>query len=178
MLRRMKRGGFSLIEIVITITILTILVALAIVSMNASQIESRDAERRSDVEAIAMQFEMYYQNASPDQLMSGGSYPGQGYVNESELKSTIAPEADPQIFRAPGIKNNKPISIVGATNASESTTFVSPQPTPTTYVYQAISANGTSLCHDPFISEPCRRFNLYYFQEKDGTIQRVRSKNQ
>ncbi|UTX51517.1 prepilin-type N-terminal cleavage/methylation domain-containing protein [Candidatus Saccharibacteria bacterium TM7i] len=179
----MRRGGFSIIEIVITITILGILLALAVVSMNASQVNARDAERKADIEAIAIQFEGYYKNPMSgsstmwgDQyFMSGGSYPGVEYLDNSGL-TIITPEADPKIFRAPGVSVDQPPSIIKATNAVQTPTGVQPQPTTKTYVYQALTKTG-AVCIDPFLAT-CVKFNLYYRLEKDDSIQMVTSKNQ
>ena len=181
----MKRGGFSIIEIVITITVLGILLSLGVVAMNSSQVAARDAERKADVEAIAMSFEGYYKNSmgsgesdtggtSPF-FMSGGTYPGTGYMYNAGLK-IIAPEADPKIFNAPGSTNT--LSVVSATNAVQTTSGVLPQPTTSTYVYQAIDQNGTGICDDPVIDGLCRKFNIFYRLEKDNSVQMVTSRNQ
>lgn len=179
----MKRGGFSIIEIVITITILGILLSLGVVAMSSTQLSARDSERKADVEAIAMSFEGYYKNGmrggttpyGDEYFMSGGSYPGTEYMYVESLKA-ITPESDEKIFRAPGATTG--ISIVGATNAIQSTAGVLPQPTTSTYVYQAIDKSGNALCPDPFLSGFCRKFNIFYRLEKDNSVQMITSRNQ
>ena len=53
----MTRRGFTIVELVITITIMGILLTVAIVNLNATQANGRDAERRGDVESLALNIE-------------------------------------------------------------------------------------------------------------------------
>lgn len=56
----MIQRGFTVVEIIITITIMGILLLLAVVNLNASQMSNRDAERVSDVESIANNLESFH----------------------------------------------------------------------------------------------------------------------
>lgn len=58
-MRRVKRG-FSLIELMVVISIMGILVAIGAVSYTTMQKKSRDARRKEDVKAVQVGFEQYY----------------------------------------------------------------------------------------------------------------------
>ena len=62
----MTRRGFTIVELVITITIMGILLTVAIVNLNATQANGRDAERRGDGESHAINIECYNTNENPD----------------------------------------------------------------------------------------------------------------
>lgn len=55
-----KRFGFSLIELLVVISLMAILMALASVSFTAAQRRGRDAKRRSDVTSVQKGFEQYF----------------------------------------------------------------------------------------------------------------------
>lgn len=177
----MVRGGFSIIEITVTVIILAILLTLGVLGMSASQRNARDAERKSDVETLAIQLEDFYKNPkqTAGSTASGGTYPGVSYVNQASVAglSALLPDIAPETLRTPGVKNTQNTSLFAATNAIQTTDGVLPRPTYSSYVYQAIDSYGSSLCLDHTIQNGCRKFNLYYMTE-DNTVHMVTSKNQ
>lgn len=52
--------GFSLIELLVVISIMALLMALAAVSFSSAQRKGRDAKRRADMQAIQKGFEQYF----------------------------------------------------------------------------------------------------------------------
>lgn len=178
----MKWRGFTIVELAITITIMGILLTLAVVSLNSSQANARDSERKGDAEAIVLNLESYYNNSSQDSqgnlFMSGGTYPGVDYLTTPTF-SKVLPDIDPKSTHAPGVDVNEPMSLVQATNNVQTTSGVQPQPSKNNdvYVYQPLTKNG-SLCADPFINGECRKFNIYYYQEVSNSVQQLTSKNQ
>ena len=170
----MKSRGFTVVEILVVIVVMAILLTLAVVNVRSTQISARDAERATDVENIALRLESYY-NASNTTPTGGGSrYPGTSAITVTTLP-TILPGFDLANTRVPGNDNVATINLVPATNNNESPAGVAPQPTNTTYVYQPLNTND-SLCADN-ATQSCRRFNIFYRLELDGTIQMVKSKN-
>lgn len=62
----MNRRGFTIIELVIVITIMGILMTLGVVNLRSSQANSRDTERRLDIDTIAQHLESYYSSGADD----------------------------------------------------------------------------------------------------------------
>lgn len=57
------KKGFSLIELLVVISIIGVLVAVAVSSYTNAQIKARDARRRSDMKTIQATMEQYYSTA-------------------------------------------------------------------------------------------------------------------
>jgi prepilin-type N-terminal cleavage/methylation domain-containing protein len=54
------KKGFSLIELMVVVSIIAILMALGAVSYTTAQKKARDAKRRGDMRAVQNAFEQYY----------------------------------------------------------------------------------------------------------------------
>jgi len=76
------RGGFTLVELMITMVIMVILTTLAVVITGNIQVQARDNEREQDMQAIARGLEQYYNigNSKVTGFTTKGTYPG---VNEA-----------------------------------------------------------------------------------------------
>lgn len=175
----MIRRGFTVVELVITITIMGILLTLAVVNLNATQANARDVERKGDAESIATHMENYYRNQNPDLAYGGGgTYLGTTHLNDNDLKLRL-PDLDLKSTRSPGNDVEDPTNLVAATNAITTETGIAPLPSSTNdvYVYQPLTANG-GLCALPLEGAECRRFNLYYYQETSDTVVKIMSKHQ
>lgn len=146
-----------------------ILIILGVLNLKDSQINGRDSERKSDTEAIALQLENYYLSGAPNSSTTG-NYPALDELIGSE--TNILTELSPDSLKAP---NKTSSSFLAATNNTQTTAGVTPTPTIDTYIYQPIASDG-SLC--AVSTQDCRKFNLYYKNEIDGTINIIRSKNQ
>ena len=84
----MKRRGFTIVELLIVITIMGTLLTLGVASLRASQISARDSERKTDIETIATQLENYYITGS-DYSMSVGRYPSTTLTSSGASSQTI-----------------------------------------------------------------------------------------
>lgn len=172
----MQRSGFTIVEIIITITIMGILLTLTVVSLSNNQMRSRDEERKADIESIALHLESYY-NDGNDATGSGNfiaRYPHSAFLATEASIKLFLPDADSKIFIAPGATSITS-SLIPATNAVQSASGVAPAPTIDQYVYQPINSNG-ALCQTTL--DECRKFNLFYRLEGDETVYMVTSKNQ
>lgn len=169
----MVRRGFTVVEIIITVTIMGILLVLAVVNLNATQVKARDDERKADVEAIASALEIYFRTGVSVST-NLGRYPNVGIGNTPTSIRSELPDVNINSFIAPGATTSNQ-SFIMATNNVQTTTGVTPQPTINQYVYQPIMGTG-ALCASGQID--CRKFNLYYRLEGDNTVYQLKSKNQ
>ncbi|MCY1528056.1 hypothetical protein D9M68_631470 [compost metagenome] len=164
--------GFTLVELVIVITIMSIILVLGVVNLRSSQVTARDQERKTDVENVMRGLEGFYINGA-----NNARYPST-YISESTTTDTFVQDAlrkiDLKSLQAPGVATGTR-SFVSATNTDETTSGVRPIPTITSYVYQPFQPDGT-LC--TLVSQECRRYNIFYQLEGDGVIYKVSSKNQ
>lgn len=170
----MKRYGFTVVELVIVITIMGILITLAVVNLTASAVNGRDAERDSDVNSIATHLEIFYKNGTPSST-SAGRYPSTALLANAETSiKSFLPDIDLAVVTAPGA-SSVASSFIPATNAVQTEAGVLPQPTTSQYVYQPIQSDGT-LCTTE--TQECRKFAIYYRAEVDNTVKKIISKNQ
>lgn len=176
------RRGFTIVEIILTLTIMGILLTLAVVTLSSSEANGRDSERQGDAESLATHFEAYYNNRIQDNqgitIATGGTYPGTSVIDPDAFLSSL-PDLDPKSARAPGVDVSAPISVVAATNTAQNPNDIQPRPTKDNdiYVYQPLTSSGV-LCTAPTAGSECRKFNIYYYQETSGAVQQIMSKNQ
>lgn len=97
-----KTHGFTLMELLISVSIIAILIAISIASYTTINKQSRDTKRKSDIEQLRSALEMYRAN--------NGYYPNSGsgsWVEASVLSSVLdttyilAIPADPKTSTTP-----------------------------------------------------------------------------
>ena len=174
----MTRRGFTIVELIITITIMGILLTLAVVNVNSTQMKSRDDERKADIEAIATALESFY-SIGIDESTILGRYPATGLVTPTSNITKYLRDVDLKSFMAPGIADPG-LTFISSTNTgtskdNQSVAGVLPQPTKSQYVYQPIKSDG-SICLAGEMD--CRKFNLFYRLESDNIVYKITSKNQ
>lgn len=182
-----RRGGFTVVELIITITIMAILLTLSVIGLRSTQANGRDEERKTDTANIARTLEEMYPHVYNSLIDPKNNTPTQsGYPSTAVLTAFFSgsygdlgtgsfAKSD---LQAPGVTGDT-TSLVMATNSSQNPASVTPQPTTDTYVYQPLSGTYTpvnELCSAG--GDLCRKFNLYYKLETDSTIQIITSKNQ
>jgi prepilin-type N-terminal cleavage/methylation domain-containing protein len=167
----MMKRGFTIIELIITITVMTVLLTLALVNLKDSQMQARDSERKEDIKSIANSLEAFYDK---DSSLFGysGTYPYAGVLTSSLLLSKYLPDLDQKDLMTPGQNTN---SIVIATNNNQTASGIQPYPSVDQYVYQPLNQSG-SLCLNT--SSICVKYNLFYKLESSGLIAKETSKNQ
>jgi len=163
----MKLRGFTIVELIIVITIMGILLILGVVNLRGSQTNARDDERKSDVGAIALNLEGYYKGVNDTGGV--GTYPSTATSDASNaLIETYMPDIDIKSLLAPGA-NDPDKSFISAANNGAQT------PTIDQYIYQPLQSSG-ALCTS--VLQGCRKFNIYYHLETDNTVYQLKSKNQ
>jgi len=172
----MKRRGFTIVELIIVITIMGILLTLGVVNLRGSQVNGRDAERKVDIETIALHLETFYTSGTDDPSILYNRYPSvdptsgligheRTYLRDIDLKSLASPTP----------AGSTASSLMAATNSTQTTASVTPQPDFDKYIYQPLKSDG-SLC--ALSTDECIKFNLYYKLELDSTINMMTSRNQ
>ena len=170
----MKRHGFTIVELLIVITIMGVLLVLNVANLSSSQISARDSERKTDIETIALFLDTYFTSGS----LAGatvGQYPSTVWSSGTAVYMQQAiGDINIKSITAPGI-TDPTLTLKSATNNTQTTAGVTPQPTKDQYVYQPIKSDGT-LC--TLESQECRKFNLYYRLEANNIVYMVTGKNQ
>lgn len=69
----MQRRGFTIVELVVVMTVMAILLGLSIFGLQKSQANARDTERKSDVEAMTRGLEERYKNGNAVAYYDDGS---------------------------------------------------------------------------------------------------------
>lgn len=168
----MKRNaGFTLVELLITMAIMTILLVLAVVNLRSNEATARDEERKTDVSVIAQQLENYYEAGTDTN--DPGVYPATTDIDsESEIKA-ILPDLNPRALRAPDVADSSAMSFSVATTAAAQTPGVN------SYIYQPLKPDGTLCTSYGFgAANECQRFILYYSLETVAGTQTIKSKHQ
>jgi len=75
-----NKNGFTLIELMVVITIIAVITAVGIVSYSASSLKSRDGRRMADIEKIRLALELYKQDK--------GVYPPATADNKANIPAT------------------------------------------------------------------------------------------
>ncbi len=187
-----KGRGFTIIELLIVMAVMAILLVIGVVDVSSSQVHARDNERKADVETLATALETFYDGASGTQgqyrypstcmiqLLHAGIYTTLPDIDQSALISpsnTDGPDDTSCTDTNPPAQSGVVISVVAATNTTQTTSGVTPQPSGINdiYVYQPLAADG-SLCVSG--STECVKYNIYYYQESDSSVHMVTSRHQ
>jgi len=85
-----NKQGFTLVELLVAMTIFAVISSIALVSFRSSRISGRDSKRKVDLEQIRSALEMY--------RADGGSYPvGSGIDTLSILSDYLEVPTDPLV---------------------------------------------------------------------------------
>jgi prepilin-type N-terminal cleavage/methylation domain-containing protein len=184
----MRRSeGFTLIELMITITIMVILMTLAVVNMLSAQANGRDQERQTDIVTLARGLEVYYASGNPYTNTPKGYYPGGQEITAAAATSppfsNFLEGVSTTSFEAPGLTATSSFGVDpnyassapgsnpdGSYSDTQARTLLASKP----YLYQPLTRSNT-FCAS---YTNCVRFNLYYLTEVDNTVHVIRSKNQ
>lgn len=125
--------GFTVVELVVVMTIMAILLVVGIVSLAHIQSNGRDAERTSDAENIARGLERYYNGVVSSSESTIGHYPDRAVATAAAFTSSTLLGVDPSSFTY-------------SFNNNASNFLVAPDPTGTTPAEDAAAiANYSSL---------------------------------
>lgn len=182
----MQRRGFTIVELIIVITIMGILLVLGVANLRGSQVSARDTQRRADADAIVANLEQYYNTTNTNLGLIGGTYLSTTSWNGTNAGLlAILTDMDPKSIVAPGNSDLTHVSFIAAAcsgTCTQTTYGVNPQPSTDQFVYQPLQSDGT-LCTN--VSQGCRKFNIFFRLENSATdcssssnICMISSKNQ
>jgi prepilin-type N-terminal cleavage/methylation domain-containing protein len=181
-----RRAGFTLVELLITITIMAILMVLSVVSLRSLQANARDEQRATDADTIARGLEARYVNGNPEATsayINKGEYPG---INEMQhamglteagftptsvsggYLQELLPGLDKNI-----VANNSLDFMCASACTAEVAATINSQTTTSKFIYEPIDSTN-NVC----FNGGCVRFNLYYRTEKDNVVHKITSKHQ
>jgi prepilin-type N-terminal cleavage/methylation domain-containing protein len=82
-LRDNKKQGFTLIELMVVIAIISLLTSITLVALNSSRGKGRDAARRHNLQQVQLAIELYFSD--------NNAYPPNGSPNTGVNWSVLAP---------------------------------------------------------------------------------------
>jgi len=159
----MKQRGFTVIELLVVIVVMAILLVLAVVNVRSTQVQARDDERHADTSNISTVLESFYSTTHGSQWR--GTYPGTTDLSDTYVKQYLSNNLGQGSQHAPNVDTDDPSSITVATNATQTTNGVTPQPTISTYVYQPLTSTNT-LCSAYAAAAGCTKYNIFYKLER------------
>ena len=199
--------GFTVIEVLVTLVIMSILLGLGTVGIRASLVNGRDAERAADIEIIARGLEAYYNKGNarvktaaeyaPGGYYTKNTYPGanefthiQGndWCSHADLQYVFTPcvvaggyvgEALPGVTDAAMTPPDKS-SVSLVSNWFLNDTAIQDKVNEGNYVYVALTSDNT-ICYGGGLygtTYECPRYELRYKKESTGETIVVRSKHQ
>src|SRR5689334_21031650 len=98
MKKRNMQQGFTLLEVLVSATIITVLTVIGVVSYGSVNKRSRDVKRKSDIEQIRSALEMYRSDNGGYPAVNTSSFGNASALDAGGLVSTYMPSipADPQ----------------------------------------------------------------------------------
>lgn len=152
-----RSKGFTLVELIVIITVIGILAGIFILSLSRYQMAARDAQRSSQVSAISEALEKYYDE--------NGEYPSCRSVIQTpqQVSTDVLKGTDRSIYTAPlgesGVNSLQCNDITG--NTTDSFGYV---------------GDGSSTCSNLSTGSSCLSFSLQYKEESTGNVISVDSR--
>ncbi|MEO8912058.1 MAG: type II secretion system protein [Candidatus Saccharimonas sp.] len=191
----MRSRGFTIIELIVVITIIAILLTLSTIQLSKNQANARDTKRGADISTIARGLEIRYKEGNPmitsPSYVAPGSYPGvnemlhaTGQSNATFTPTQISdgyvsddfPGTTPQNFTPPNADSTFQgfnVSCASSCGAALPDSSMDSLVTPDTYYYQPVDASG-NVC----MQGNCVRFELFWRSEVDDTLYKIGSQHQ
>lgn len=123
---KQRQSGFTIVELLIVIVIIGILATLVIVTFSGVQQRARDAERKTDINAVAGQLEAFY--------ASKGYYPPEVDLESATFREANEIRIDTKAFADPSTAGTQDFTygVAGGTNTAK------------VYYYQALNEDDSA----------------------------------
>ena len=145
--KRIRRKGFTLVELVVVIAVIAILATLAVLGLNVYLHESRDSQREANVTVLAEALEKYYD--------THGEYPSCSAISATPSAVATTIGVDQAVLKAPGSSVDNSF-VCAALNASS---------TAGQYAYTGGDTSAECLS-----GGSCLEWTIQYKNESDGSI--------
>jgi prepilin-type N-terminal cleavage/methylation domain-containing protein len=149
MLKKQLQKGFTIVELLIVIVVIGILAALVLNTFSGVQRRARDTERQTDINSLATQLEVYYND--------NGKYPTTANVRDDTWVQANLKGIDLNALRAPGAATN---SVTNGTTTGNKDQ----------YGYVPSPANCDNSANN------CTKFTLSWWKEDAAAGSEVQSK--
>lgn len=161
--------GFTIVEIIVVITVIGILATIGIVSYSGMQVRARDTERKADAESMQSALETFYEQ--------NGRYPAYIYVgNNDPSNAELAKSPD---FYTTTLRLPSAALIAPSATGTSSSWQWNTTPTASTYSLTTYSSSSptNTLCQATTIPAPnCVRYVIRWLKESDNSTQQIISK--
>ena len=155
-----RSHGFTVVELIIVITVIVILASISYSGLDATLPLSRDSNRSLDISTISDRLEIYYETTP---VAGGYTYPATS-VGTTGLASIIDSQ---ESIMAPGQSSSS--LVIATSNSTQS-------PTTNQYIYQPLTRTGARCTNTS--SALCARYILYYRKESPNSVIMVNSLRQ
>ncbi len=146
-----KQSGFTIVELLIVIVVIGILAAIVITTFTGVQKKGRDADRKSDINSIYSQVEVYF--------AENAKYPSLAQLNNATFRSASLKGLSNDALADPS--NAGTVAVTGTTPAANSGTFQ--------YAY-VVTATGGGACDNGASGDAdCAVFTIAANLEADDT---------
>lgn len=157
--RKLSQGGFTVIEILIVLTIVLVVAFLVANNIQGSVAKGRDIERRTDINAIQDALEAYWHTYE--------HYPSDLAVLNIEIDISTDPTGNIILFSPPSSSANKPASSYNATQPEQEYTYAPYQCSDLTAADETNEEEAeVGQVEASVANEACQKYVLYSWLEK------------
>ena len=164
-----KEGGFTIVEVVIAVTVIGVLLIIAIATFNGLTAKGRDATRRARAEAMALDLERYYKYNTTSR---GHEYPS-GNVLLADIGKYFSDTTVVQDPSRPGSRLVKGCTVAGPIPASWG--WTDEQKMLYRYCAQDRERSDCDKVYGASGKDVCVGFRIYYYSESDNALYQVNS---
>jgi prepilin-type N-terminal cleavage/methylation domain-containing protein len=146
-----KQSGFTIVELLIVIVVIGILAAIVITTFTGVQKKGRDADRKSDINAIYSQVEVYF--------AENAKYPSLAQINDGTFRDDNLKGLSTDALADPS--NTGTTSLTGTAPAANSGTYQ--------YAYVVTDDGGAACDNGAAGGADCTAFTITANLEADDT---------